>query len=143
VPLLSFASSVLTTAIQRWVGIDPGVFQPSEFTSMIENAGRVGPTNWAARMRRAGTEQTEVAAVELLNLLRPTVAVARFVTFAASESTPRPPSASTLRSDTRSTWSRSSRPPRSSPVRWSGWSRLAQKSLKTRGFELALEHREC
>jgi fatty-acid peroxygenase len=116
VPLLSFASSVLTTAIQRWVGIDQGMFQPSEFTSMIENAGRVGPPNWAARMRRAGTERTarslirsaragepqptplyavaryreggellplEVAAVELLNLLRPTVAVARFVTFAA------------------------------------------------------------
>lgn len=116
VSLLHFASQVLWCAAAEWAGVDEGAIRVTELTSMIDNAGVVGPPNWIARARRAKTEQTvgdiirelrrtpeialpasriahhredgrllpvQVAAVELLNLLRPVVAVARFVVFAA------------------------------------------------------------
>jgi fatty-acid peroxygenase len=88
--------------------------------AMVDNAGRVGPPNWAARLTRRRVERrlealidtvragylpvsggsplhviafhedadgvqlsSAVAAAELLNILRPIVAVARFMTFAA------------------------------------------------------------
>ena len=121
VTMMGFASEVLTDAALRWAGvgsidIEP-VLTPSALTSMIDDAGRFGPPNWAARVRRMRTERRArqlvararagvpggdsplerlawheeggellpepIAGVELLNLLRPTVAVARFITFAA------------------------------------------------------------
>ncbi|TQO22458.1 cytochrome P450 [Paramicrobacterium agarici] len=83
-----------------------------EAAAMIDGAGSFGPRNWRGRMLRQATERwardvvrtqrtrrsdnssplailcselrdDEVAATELLNLLRPTVAVARFIAFAA------------------------------------------------------------
>ncbi|KQX06665.1 MULTISPECIES: cytochrome P450 [unclassified Leifsonia] len=114
---------ILTRVALRWVGLDPTSVDrdvqqlAGELSAMIENAGRFGPPNWAARARRNHTEQwartvirrmrngrlaapgsilsqfadhrdadgqqlsVEVAAVELINVLRPVVAVARFVVF--------------------------------------------------------------
>jgi fatty-acid peroxygenase len=119
VAMTDFASEVLTDAVLRWSGVGTVATEPTlgpdAFTSMIDNAGRFGPPNWVARVRRMRSERrarelverargrdddlpldriarfeqngqplpTPVAAVELLNLLRPTVAVARFVAFAA------------------------------------------------------------
>lgn len=117
VPMLTFASEVLAHSVATWAGIEPDAVSAEELTSMIDNAGRIGPVNWAGRLRRQhSTERTarglieesrrrepddtplsrlahhveqgeplptDVAAVELLNLLRPTVAVARFIVFAA------------------------------------------------------------
>ncbi len=112
---------VLTRVALRWVGINPDrVDLPAlttQLTAMIENAGRFGPENWAARTMRRSTEawarrvvaaertaltghdtilgrissytedgdvlSPEVAAVELLNVLRPTVAIGRYIVFAA------------------------------------------------------------
>jgi fatty-acid peroxygenase len=110
---------VLTRTVLQWAGVtldNVDVQRLSEeLSSMIENAGRFGPSNWAARARRQRTEEwartairnaniaedsmlaqfathheldgsrldTASAAVELLNVLRPTVAVARFIVFAA------------------------------------------------------------
>ncbi|MCM6761792.1 cytochrome P450 [Rathayibacter sp. ZW T2_19] len=125
VPLQDMAAEVLGRAVLVWAGValpDREAQQRSdELRSMIDNAGRFGPPNWAARLRRRRTESWArglleasraaglppedgaasivdriahaeedgaplpigVAAVELLNLLRPTVAVGRFVVFAA------------------------------------------------------------
>lgn len=118
VPLLGFAHEVLADAVLRWAGVGTLDTEPALGTgplaSMVDNAGRFGPPNWAARVRRMRTEHRArqlverarrrsgdtpldhlahaeedgellpvgVAAVELLNLLRPTVAVGRFVAFA-------------------------------------------------------------
>lgn len=91
-----------------------------ELADMIENAGRFGPPNWAARVKRQRTERwaegvirgarsgaievepettldeicshrdrngeplsDAIAAIELINVLRPIVAVGRFIVFAA------------------------------------------------------------
>jgi fatty-acid peroxygenase len=119
VAMTDFAAGVLTDAVLRWSGAGTVMTEPAlgpqAFTSMIENAGRFGPPNWAARTRRLRSERraaqlierarardedrpldriarfeergerlpARVAAIELLNLLRPTVAVARYVAFAA------------------------------------------------------------
>ncbi|PTL71897.1 cytochrome P450 [Rathayibacter caricis DSM 15933] len=125
VPLQDVAAEVLGRAVLAWAGIALGEEEAQqrsdELRSMVDNAGRFGPPNWAARLRRRRTEHwaqslieasraaglppeegaasivdriahaeedgavlpTEVAAVELLNLLRPTVAVGRFIVFAA------------------------------------------------------------
>ena len=116
VPLLDVASSVLAATAQRWVGIPRETLRTDDLTSMIDNAGIVGPANWLARARRRGTERAiglqlerarlatptttpvstiahhreegallpiDTAAVELINLLRPIVAVARYIVFAA------------------------------------------------------------
>lgn len=113
---------VLTRTALRWTGIPTGEAQvdglTSELAGMVENAGRFGPANWVARLRRRRTEawargmveaarsgrfaegspvvqlalhtdadgrllSADDAAIELLNVLRPTVAVARFIVFAA------------------------------------------------------------
>ncbi|WP_309080539.1 cytochrome P450 [Zhihengliuella sp.] len=111
----------------RWAGIQTDDTdmdrRAAELGAMVEHAGSVGPMNWAARLRRRGTEawartlisrtrhhldasgsvdgtfpldvvashveadgerlDEAVAAIELLNLLRPIVAVSRFIAFAA------------------------------------------------------------
>lgn len=115
---------VLCAAACRWMGVPPDPRRQGrlarECGAMIDNAGRVGPANWAARWLRRRTERymrtlvdevrqgcivppdgcalqviaayreaggeplaPGIAAVELINLLRPTVAIARFMTFAA------------------------------------------------------------
>ncbi|ODM44596.1 cytochrome P450 [Cereibacter johrii] len=113
---------LLTRAACRWAGVahQPETQLAREIFDMIDKAGSIGPRNWLAQMRRAGTEKRlrnlveqvragevvpeaatalhaiafhreedgalldpSVAAVELLNLLRPIVAVGRYITFAA------------------------------------------------------------
>lgn len=122
--LLDLVREVLTRTVCRWSDIPLGEADVPRLTRelglMIDRAGRFGPTNWYALLRRRGTERwaadllgrvrsgeltpaegtalhvlahhrddggdllsPEVAAVELINVLRPTLAVARFVAFAA------------------------------------------------------------
>lgn len=107
----------LTRAVCRWVGVPQ--MEPRELTSMIENAGSVGPAVLGALARRRRTEarlravveaargrgapdgetplraildhrdpdgerlSPEVAVVELLNILRPVVAIGRYIMFTA------------------------------------------------------------
>lgn len=116
--------AILCRTACRWAGVPLPERQVGprthQFAAMIDNAGRFGPRNWWAQLRRQGTERwagefveryrrgeldvpadhalaviadyrepdgqplsTEIAAVELINILRPTVAVARFVAFEA------------------------------------------------------------
>jgi fatty-acid peroxygenase len=115
--------TILTRAGIRWVGSLPDDHDidmlADELGSMIENAGRIGPPNWIARLRRQRSEAWAAAliadvraerrvvargsvlrqiadytehgqalserdaAVELLNVLRPIVAVGRYMVFAA------------------------------------------------------------
>jgi fatty-acid peroxygenase len=116
--------AVLCRAVCGWAGVplEEGDAErlTRELGDMIDNAGRIGPANWAARVERWSTERfirklvehvrdgrlappaesalhviagyrgaeramlpTEICAVELINILRPTVAIARFMTFAA------------------------------------------------------------
>jgi fatty-acid peroxygenase len=129
---------ILSRAILSWSGIastPTGADErASEFVSMIENAARIGPPNWAARARRRRTENwarglildararpaesegtvlgavagktsrsgaplpVAVAAVELINVLRPFVAVARFILFAVLGLRRRPDLAGAFRS---------------------------------------------
>jgi fatty-acid peroxygenase len=113
---------VLTTAVCTWAGLPAAVRAELERTQalahMIEAAGSVGPSNWAARAERRRIERlledaviafraapapaapitpfevvslhgepsplpAPIVAVELLNILRPVVAVGRFMVFAA------------------------------------------------------------
>ncbi|WP_372698182.1 cytochrome P450 [Arthrobacter sp. JSM 101049] len=113
---------LLGLAAQEWAGLPThpdAERRARDLGAMIEQAGSVGPANWLARIRRAGTERWSrrvvrdlrngqddgtpvgaiahhrdesgqlldeaTAAVEVLNLLRPIVAVARFIDFAAVE----------------------------------------------------------
>ncbi|HEV7624602.1 MAG TPA: cytochrome P450 [Amnibacterium sp.] len=116
------AVSVLGDAVLAWAGVprdqDEAGGVTAELESMFEHAGRFGPSNLVAQLRRGRTERrarrwieraragaadaggplaevaawtdeagdplpVAVAAVELLNLLRPTVAVADFLVYAA------------------------------------------------------------
>lgn len=113
---------VLTRAVCRWTGVPVDQIGAArlchELTSMIENAGRIGPAVLVALNRRRRTEarikalldkvradehdpasmlgrivrfkdhdgralDPESATVEVLNILRPTVAIGRFIMFAA------------------------------------------------------------
>lgn len=111
---------LLTRVALRWTGVPEADWRrglDAELAGMIRGAGRVGPSNWAARRRRHATErwargmimrardrhddgsiladvarhrdrsgrvlEAHLAGVELLNILRPTVAVGRFIVFAA------------------------------------------------------------
>lgn len=111
-------NQVLTRAICRWLGVP--LARTEELTSMIENAGSVGPAVLAALLRRRRTEgwlrrvvdearsgkrdvpqeaplrrllehrdadgqllSTEAAVVEILNILRPVVAIGRYIMFLA------------------------------------------------------------
>ncbi|SMQ73835.1 cytochrome P450 [Agreia sp. VKM Ac-1783] len=129
---------ILSRAILSWSGIESTPSgadeRASEFVSMIENAARIGPPNWAARARRRRTEKwagrlvvdaradpaasegtvlgavaaktsrtgsplpVEVAAVELINVLRPFVAISRFLLFAVLGLRRRPDLAEAFRS---------------------------------------------
>ena len=114
---------ILCSAVCAWAGVPLDEQSHRELTDemgeMIDNAGTVGPYNWAARVKRWHAERllrglvedvrqdkyeppagsalaviaahrdgdgehlpAEIAAVEMLNILRPTLAVARFMTFA-------------------------------------------------------------
>ncbi|NKE46098.1 cytochrome P450 [Roseomonas frigidaquae] len=114
----------LGEAVCDWAGLALEPAAQARLTdqlgAMIDNAGRIGPANWIARLRRQGAERDlarriaavregratapegsalqviafhqnpdgsllseALAAVELLNILRPTVAIARFMVFAA------------------------------------------------------------
>lgn len=113
----------LGRSVCRWAGLPVEGAERDrligQLGAMIDNAGRVGPPNWLARVQRWGAERKArrfveavregslvppegsalhdialhrdqdgnllpagTAAIELLNILRPTVAVARFATFA-------------------------------------------------------------
>jgi fatty-acid peroxygenase len=130
------AVTTLGDAVLAWAGVPLDEDDPadvtSELESMFEHAGRFGPSNLVAQVRRSRTERrarrwieraragelgagtplqrvaswtdvdgaplpVTVAAVELINLLRPTVAVADFALYAALAIAVRP----TLRSWTR------------------------------------------
>jgi fatty-acid peroxygenase len=131
IALLPEMSSMLARAACRWTGLPfaaaGGEALTRELDAMVANAGRIGPRNWHASLRRRRTERRlaelvrlirggslalpreaparrvaehrdadgellspEIAAVELLNLLRPIVAVGRFIVFAAIELDRRP-----------------------------------------------------
>ncbi|HZW40836.1 MAG TPA: cytochrome P450 [Agromyces sp.] len=118
------SAPALTRAALAWCGIPPAQVHTDRLSAhlvaMIDNAARIGPAHWRARMTRRRTERwaaeaveavrngrlpvaddapiavlarhtdaaghplpVAIAAVELLNLLRPIVAVSRFLAFTA------------------------------------------------------------
>jgi fatty-acid peroxygenase len=118
------SAPALTRAALAWCGISPAQVHSDRLSAhlvaMIDNAARIGPAHWRARLTRRRTEQwageaveavrkgrlpvaddapigvlarhtdgaghplpVSIAAVELLNLLRPIVAVSRFLAFTA------------------------------------------------------------
>ena len=116
------ANLVLTRAVCRWAGVPldgiGDVQMCHALSSMIENAGSIGPVIVPALLRRRRTERqiaalversraglgrtdtalwriahfedaegvplsVEAAAVEVINILRPTVAIGRYIMFAA------------------------------------------------------------
>lgn len=122
--LLDELQRVLTRTALRWDGFELVAADPAlrafQFGTLVENAGRFGPRNWAAQLVRRSAERwgnevirgvrngeiavdetsaiarvatqtdlegrmlpIDVATVELLNILRPVVAIARFIVFAA------------------------------------------------------------
>jgi fatty-acid peroxygenase len=103
---------LLTAAVCRWAGVPLDAAERDarsrEFLAMIEYAGAFGPPNWYGRALRLRTEawaravlarpapagspigqlqsaglDIDVAAIELINLLRPTVAIGRYVVHTA------------------------------------------------------------
>jgi fatty-acid peroxygenase len=132
------AVAVLGDAVLAWADVprdaDDTGDVTAELESMFEHAGRFGPSNLVAQLRRGRTERrarrwieraragdaepgtplaevaawtdeageplpVPVAAVELINLLRPTVAVADFLVYAALALAVRPSLREPLRSD--------------------------------------------
>ena len=132
------AVAVLGDAVLSWAGIpraeDDTEDVTGELESMFEHAGRFGPSNLAAQLRRGRTERrarrwieearaghaaagsplaevaswtdaageplpVPVAGVELINLLRPTVAVADFLVYAALALAVRPSLRASVRAD--------------------------------------------
>jgi fatty-acid peroxygenase len=129
--------TVLGDAVLSWAGIPRGEDDDdvtAELESMFEHAGRFGPSNLAAQLRRGRTERrarrwieqaraghatggsplaevaawtdaggeplpVPVAGVELINLLRPTVAVADFLVYAALALAVRPSLRASVRTD--------------------------------------------
>jgi fatty-acid peroxygenase len=118
------SAPALTRAALAWCGIPPARVHAERLSghlvAMIDNAARIGPSHWRARLMRRRTERwaaeaiaavrngrlpvaddapiavlarhtdasghplpVAIAAVELLNLLRPLVAVSRFLAFTA------------------------------------------------------------
>jgi fatty-acid peroxygenase len=82
---------VLCRAVCQWAGIpisaDEARRRAAEFSAMIDGAASAGPRTWKALMLRHRDADGQLidrkhAAVELINFLRPTVAVSRFITFA-------------------------------------------------------------
>ena len=105
-------NAVLLDAVLAWLGIEETRQTRARLTrevaAMIDGAGSFGPRNWWGRYLRQFTEEwavravrearahsnrlvnalvhdldDDVAAVELLNIVRPVVAVGRFMAFAA------------------------------------------------------------
>lgn len=111
--LLDVAQDVLAKAVCAWAGITlDDDRRIRDIVAMIDGSGAAGPRHWRGRVGRARAEwwlmrqlqavrahkleahgalrtladsdlDARTAAVELLNLLRPTVAVARYIAFAA------------------------------------------------------------
>ncbi|MAM72245.1 hypothetical protein [uncultured Tistrella sp.] len=130
VVLVRALPQLLFRAAAVWAGVPvddaEATRRADEMEAMIVNAGRLGPANWRARLRRHQTEAwarrvirdlragaaaelspappaaaiaahrdeagrllpEAVAAVELINLLRPVVAVGHFILFAAQRGGP-------------------------------------------------------
>lgn len=112
VVLFDEAAVLLTRAVTAWAGTPlPAAGEralASSLVSMVDGFGTLGPRNWRARMARSRVEMwarrviedslvgppsvartfaeslpTRIAAVELINVIRPTVALTWFFTFAA------------------------------------------------------------
>lgn len=121
--LLDELPRVLTEAACRWSGITlaPEAMGQlaGDLAAMVDNAGRLGPRNWLAQLRRTRAERlmqsviaaarssadtgtplhmiahhrdlqgdllsVAVAAIEMLNILRPIVAIGRYIAFAAAQ----------------------------------------------------------
>lgn len=112
VEFLPEINAVLLDAVLAWLGIEEARQTRARLTrevaAMIDGAGSFGPRNWWGRYLRQFTEEwavrtvrearahsnglvtalvrdldDDVAAVELLNIVRPVVAVGRFIAFAA------------------------------------------------------------
>src|SRR5690625_3463085 len=111
VEFLPEINAVLLDAVLAWLEIDETrptrARLTTEVAAMIDGAGSFGPRNWWGRYLRRSTEEwavrsvrearahdnvlvntlvhdldEDVAAVELLNIVRPVVAVGRFIAFA-------------------------------------------------------------
>lgn len=113
VVLFDEVEGVLFRAACAWAGVEPdGERRVRDVVAMIEGSGAVGPRHWRGRVGRARAERwaarqierarageqaatgalaawawsdldARAAAVELLNVIRPIVAVARYIVFAA------------------------------------------------------------
>ncbi len=111
--LFDEAQDALCRAACAWAGITlDDERRIRDLAAMIDGGGGAGPRNWRGRVGRARAEwwvekqieqvrsgvlpgigalgvfansdlEARIAAIELLNMIRPTVAVARYVTFAA------------------------------------------------------------
>lgn len=111
VEFLPAVNEVLLNAVITWLQLDESHRKRAALTAqiaaMVDGAGAFGPRNWWGRLRRRSTERwaratvrsarsgtrgklshliegldDDVAAVELLNVVRPVVAVGRFIGFA-------------------------------------------------------------
>jgi fatty-acid peroxygenase len=111
--LLEEAEEVLARVVCAWAGVElDEERRVRDIVAMIEGSGGAGPRNWRGRVGRARAEwwverqiedarkadispatalglfarshlDAHTAAVELLNIIRPTIAVARYIVFAA------------------------------------------------------------
>ncbi|HEU0033229.1 MAG TPA: cytochrome P450 [Kofleriaceae bacterium] len=124
------AQALLCRAVCAWPGVTlDDDRRIADLSAMIEGGGRVGPRHWRGRFGRARAEwwiekqiqrvrdgkltatgalgvfaaaklETKTAAVELLNVIRPTVAVARYLAFCAHALHEYPHTAQLLEADT-------------------------------------------
>ncbi|WP_350348052.1 cytochrome P450 [Agromyces sp. G08B096] len=140
--LYDVGTRVLTRAALTWTGVPSDGVDidrlAGRLAAMVDDAPRLGPVNWAARLRRRRVERwatdliarqrsgpapapadtplgvlasardvdgallsPEVAAVELINLLRPIVAIARYLAFSAHALERHPDWRERLRADAR------------------------------------------
>jgi fatty-acid peroxygenase len=113
VALFDVAQEILTRAVCAWAGVTLDEDRRiRDIAAMIDGAGGAGPRNWRGRVGRARAEwwvmrqleqvrvekkpatgalklfaesdlDPRTAAIELLNVIRPTAAVARYITFCA------------------------------------------------------------
>lgn len=127
--LFDTMQDILANVVCEWVGIRiDDERRIRDITAMIDGSGGAGPRNWRGRVGRARAEwwverqidqirtagspalgilgqfattdlDSRTAAVELLNIIRPTVAVARYVTFVAHALHEYPHAAELVRED--------------------------------------------
>ncbi len=129
VSLFEAVQDILAHAVCEWVGVRiDDERRIRDVAAMIDGSGGAGPRNWRGRVGRARAEwwiereidqirnakmppigmlgtiaqsslDRHTAAVELLNIIRPTVAVARYITFVAHALHEYPHVADMLRDD--------------------------------------------